>query len=346
MSYTLRREVRDGQLIRLSLGLGLVDDYLDFLHCQARLNTWLNYAHDLKIFFCIVDKPVEGVTTADIFRFMQQQVRPSSTDSTGQPPPSVCARTLKRRLCAVSNLYSYLITRGDTPITRNPVPSGQLLRSHALAPPRRSTPLLRTPQTLPELVPVPQVQRFLASLATQRDKAMILLMALGGLRKSEVLGLELSDLDPVRGTVLVRQGKGGRQRVCCVGRLFFTVVERYSADERPPTDTSCLFVVLKGPHRGKPLSVSGLNTVIAHHRGLAQTPNLTCHRLRHTCLTMLREAGMSLEALQQQAGHRNINTTRVYLHLSNQALRDEYFRVADRLFVPTDPASSPEKPYA
>ena len=49
---------------------------------------------------------------------------------------------------------------------------------------------------------------------------------------------------------------------------------------------------------------------------------------------MLREAGMSLEALQQQAGHRNINTTRLYLHLSNQALRDEYFRVADRLFAP------------
>jgi integrase/recombinase XerD len=55
--------------------------------------------------------------------------------------------------------------------------------------------------------------------------------------------------------------------------------------------------------------------------------------LRHTCLTMLREAGMSLEALQQQAGHQNINTTRVYLHLSNQSLRDEYFEIADRLFV-------------
>ena len=50
-------------------------------------------------------------------------------------------------------------------------------------------------------------------------------------------------------------------------------------------------------------------------------------------LDMLREAGMSLEALQQQAGHKNINTTRVYLHLSNQALRDEYFRVSDQLFT-------------
>jgi len=90
--------------------------------------------------------------------------------------------------------------------------------------------------------------------------------------------------------------------------------------------------VLKGSQRGQPLSVSGLNTIIVYHRRLAQAPDLNCHRLRHTCLTMLREAGMSLEALQQQAGHKNINTTRIYLHLSNQVLRDEYFRVSDRLF--------------
>jgi site-specific recombinase XerD len=189
---------------------------------------------------------------------------------------------------------------------------------------------------------VAQVQRFLASLATYRDKAMILLMAVGGLRKSEVLGVTLSDLDTARGLVLVRQGKGGRQRLCCVAPLFFTTVERYQREERPRTATPQVFVVLKGSRRGQPLSVSGLNTIIAHHRRVASTPALTCHRLRHTCLTMLREAGMSLEALQQQAGHRNINTTRIYLHLSNQALRDEYFRVADRLFA----ADAGEAPHA
>jgi integrase len=183
------------------------------------------------------------------------------------------------------------------------------------------------------LVPVVQVQAFLASLSTYRDKAMILLMVLGGLRKSEVLGVQLADLDPARRTVLVRQGKGGRQRLCCVAPLFFTTVDRYQREERPPIAATALFVVLKGPRRGQPLSVSGLNTIIAHHRRLAETPQLTCHRLRHTCLTMLREAGMSLEALQQQAGHANINTTRIYLHLTNQALREEYFRVADRLFT-------------
>ncbi len=335
MPLTLRREVRDGHLVRLSLDLALVDDYLDFLHCQARPNTWLSYAHDLKVFFNLIDKPVPDVTTADVFRFMQRQLHPPPPNPVAPPPTGVCTRTLKRRLCAVSNLYQYLLTRGDTPVSRNPVPTSLLLRSQPAGRPPRSAPLLRTPQTLPPLVPVAQVQRFLASLTTYRDKAIILLMALGGLRKSEVLAVEASDLDPARGTVLVRQGKGGRQRVCCVSHLFFTVVERYQQEERPLTATPTLFVVLKGPRRGAPLSVSGLNTIIAHHRQLAHTPDLTCHRLRHTCLTMLREAGMSLEALQQQAGHQNINTTRLYLHLSNQALRDEYFRVADHLFPTT-----------
>jgi integrase len=227
----------------------------------------------------------------------------------------------------------------EQPIKRNPVPSGVVLRGQIPSATPRLNPLLRVPQTLPRLVPVEQVQRFLASLNTYRDKAIVLLMALGGLRKSEVLGVEEADLDPAQHTVLVREGKGGRQRVCCVAPLFFQVANRYQDEERPPTDTARLFVVLKGPQRGRPLSVSGLNTIIAYHRRLARTPDLNCHRLRHTCLTMLREAGMSLEALQQQAGHQNINTTRLYLHLSNQALRDEYFRVSEQLFVvPTEEA--------
>lgn len=333
MPYQLHRELRDGQLCRLSIRLDLVDDYLDFVRCRCRPNTWLNYAHDLKIFFNIVDKPAIEVSTADVFRFIRCQFQGQAGPAVDAPLEGVSARTIKRRLCAVSGLYNYLLMHDDPPVRRNPVPSGFMLRGQIPSSRPRLNPLLRVPKTLPQLVPVEQVQRFLASLNTYRDKAMILLMALGGLRKSEVLGLEAADLDPVQGTVLVREGKGGRQRVCCVAPLFFRVLRRYQDEERPQTSAVKLFVVLKSHRRGQPLSVSGLNTIITYHRRLAETPDLSCHRLRHTCLTMLREAGMSLEALQQQAGHKNINTTRVYLHLSNQALRDEYFKVSEQLFA-------------
>jgi integrase/recombinase XerD len=342
MAYQVHRDLREGQLCRLSLGIELVDEYLEFLGCRCRPNTWINYAHDLKVFFNIIDKPVPEVSTADVFHFIQCQHQRPLTDAVSRPPPSgVCVRTVKRRLCAVSGLYGYLLTRNDTPLKRNPVPSGLLLRGQLPDGALRSTPLLRAPQTLPQIVPAEQVQHFLASLNTYRDKAIVLLMVLGGLRKSEVLNLELKDLSPTDRTVFIRQGKGGRQRICCIASLVFQVVDHYQREERPQLETTRLFLVLKGPRRGQPLSVSGLNTIIAHHRGLAETPDLTCHRLRHTCLTMLYEAGMSLEALQQQAGHRNLNTTRGYLHLSNQALRDEYFKVSDQLF-----AASEEVPHA
>jgi integrase/recombinase XerD len=342
MVYQFHRELREGQLSRLWLDLDLVDEYLEFLHSRCRINTWINYAHDLKVFFNTIDKSVVDVTTADVLRFMQCQTQPSVLDLSvkGEPKP-VCTRTLKRRLCAVSGLYNYLLMGDDPPIKRNPVPSGLALRGQIPGTLPRLSPLIRVPTTLPQLVSVEHVQRFLVTLYAYRDKAMLLLMALAGLRKAEVLGLELADLDSVKRTVRVRHGKGGRERVCCVSELFFQVLERYLHDERPSTDSHQLFVVLKGPRRGQPLSVSGLNMIIAHHRRLAHTPELTCHRLRHTCFTLLREAGMSLEALQQQAGHQSINTTRVYLHLTNQALRDEYFKVSECLFP-----SPEERPYA
>ena len=89
-----------------------------------------------------------------------------------------------------------------------------------------------------------------------------------------------------------------------------------------------MFVVLKGPRRGQPLSAEGLDEILAGARRRAGLEHATCHELRHTCLTRLREAGMALEAVQAQAGHRSIESTRIYLHLTNDWLAGEYQRAA------------------
>ena len=89
-----------------------------------------------------------------------------------------------------------------------------------------------------------------------------------------------------------------------------------------------MFVVLKGRSRGRPLSADGLDEVLAGARRRAGLGMGTCHQLRHTCLTRLREAGMSLEAVQAQAGHRSIESTRIYLHLTNDWLAEQYQRAA------------------
>ena len=72
--------------------------------------------------------------------------------------------------------------------------------------------------------------------------------------------------------------------------------------------------------------LNGLEQIVASAKCRAGLERATCHQLRHTCLTRLREAGMALEAIQAQAGHRSIESTRVYLHLADSWLAGEYQR--------------------
>jgi integrase len=78
-----------------------------------------------------------------------------------------------------------------------------------------------------------------------------------------------------------------------------------------------------------PGHIPGAVNILAGARRRAGLERGTCHELRHTCLTRLREAGMALEAIQAQAGHRSIESTRVYLHLTNDWLAGEYQRAAE-----------------
>ena len=81
----------------------------------------------------------------------------------------------------------------------------------------------------------------------------------------------------------------------------------------------------------EPLSAAGLDEILDGARGRAGLERATCHQLRHTCFTRLREAGMALEAIQAQAGHASIESTRLYLHLANDWLEKEYLRAAEAI---------------
>ena len=117
------------------------------------------------------------------------------------------------------------------------------------------------------------------------------------------------------------EGKGGHQRIVPITARFFATLATYLDNERPPeSSTDRVFVVLKGPRRGQPLSADGLDEILDGARRRATLAHATCHELRHTCLTRLREAGMALEAIQAQAGHASIETTRIYVHLASDRL--------------------------
>jgi integrase/recombinase XerD len=315
--------------VRYRLGDPLVDRYLEFVAGRARANTVRAVAFDLKAFFTVVGKDPRDVAPADVFEFLADQRGDRTVVRLSDRESGLSARTIARRLSSVSGFYAYAIARGDTGVARNPVPRGLSTRREGGTRKSRLAPLVRVPRTLPTILSPTEADRLVAALRTHRDRAMVAAMLFGGLRRCEVLGLRLADIQVADRRVFIVEGKGGHHRVVPVVNRFFDALGDYLHDERPvAASTDQVFVVLKGPRRGQPLSSEGLDEVLAGARRRAGLQRATCHQLRHTCLTRLREAGMALEAVQAQAGHLSIESTRVYLHLTNDWLAEEYRRAA------------------
>jgi hypothetical protein len=154
----------------------------------------------------------------------------------------------------VSGLYACLIARGDTPVQASPVPRGLSTRRQGGSRKSRTVPLVRVPRTLPRVLSPEEAGRLVAALRTHRDKAMVL----AGLRRCEVLGLRMADVRAGDRRLFVAEGKGGHQRLIPVADRFLEALGDYLHDEPPATATDRVFVVLKGPRRGLPLSAEGL----------------------------------------------------------------------------------------
>jgi integrase len=295
---------------------------------------------DLGVFFSVVDKPPVDVTASDVLEFIAVQRRPRGDGKVvrlADGEAGLSARTIKRRVATVSGFFGWLTIVGV--VSANPVPRGLSTRRRGR---RSGLPLVRTPRTLPKVLDPGEVNALLGALRRCRDRAMIEAMVLGALRRCEVLGLRLEDLRPAERRVFIADGKGGHQRLVPISGRFFASVARYLDGERPPeATTDRVFVVLKGPRCGRPLSVDGLDEIMRAARARAGLAHATCHELRHTCLTRLREAGMALEAVQAQAGHRSIESTRIYLHLANDWLAGEYLRAVEAIDATTTTAVTP-----
>jgi integrase/recombinase XerD len=326
---------RSGQ-VRYRLGERLVDRYLEFVAGRCRPNTLRAVAFDLKTFFTVVRKDPVEVTAADVFDFLADQRGDRTVVRLADRESGLSARTIARRLSSVSGLYACLVARGDTPVLVNPVPRGLMTRRQGGTMRSRMAPLVRVPRTLPGILSPEEADRLIGALRTHRDQAMVLGMLLAGLRRCEVLGLRFADVQVAGRRLVVVEGKGGHHRVVPAANRFFEALGAYLHGERPAgARTDRVFVVLKGPRRGLPLSAEGLDEILDGARRRAGLEHATCHQLRHTCLTRLREAGMALEAVQAQAGHASIESTRVYLHLADDWLADQYLRAAELIDADT-----------
>jgi integrase/recombinase XerD len=322
-----------GTAEQISLGHPVVDEYLELVRARARRNTLLAAAYDLKVFFGVVGKDPLDVKTAHVMAFIKAQRHDSSSKVVhlADGASGLALSTIKRRLSSVSGLYSYLVATER--VDRNPVPRGLVTR-RLVSRHRGGTPLVRPARQLPRVLDPDDVVALIGALRKWRDRAMVEAMVLGGLRRSEVLGLRFEDIRVGERRVFIADGKGGHQRLVPMSSRFFDSLAAYLDLERPgDAATDRVFVVLKGQRRGAPLTPKGLEEILTAGRKRADLSHATCHELRHTCLTRLREAGMALEAVQAQAGHRSIASTRIYLHLANDWLANEYRKASEAIEV-------------
>jgi site-specific recombinase XerC len=146
-----------------------------------------------------------------------------------------------------------------------------------------------------------------------RLRAMIVMLWRGGLRVNEALALSEHDLDPQRGSVLVRCGKGGRRREVGMDGWSWENLRPWLS-ERLELPAGPLFCVIDGPTSGRPWSAAAVRTEFRRHAVEAGVRRrFAPHQLRHAHAVELAREGVSLNVIQRQLGHANLGTTSIYL---------------------------------
>jgi integrase/recombinase XerD len=162
----------------------------------------------------------------------------------------------------------------------------------------------------------------LSSLAGLRDRAMLEVFYSTGIRRAELAHLALFDLDADRLTLMVRQGKGRKDRMVPIGARALAWVERYLIEARPQLavepDDGTLFLTVDGHG----FSVDRLTQLARSYvvaSGVAKQG--ACHLFRHTMATLMLEGGADIRFIQQMLGHADISTTQIYTHVSIRQLQ-------------------------
>ena len=190
-----------------------------------------------------------------------------------------------------------------------------------LEPPRRVRRLPRHVLTVGEVEQV-LAQPDVTDPLGLRDRAMLETLYSTGMRRSELCGLTLVDLDSERGTVLIRQGKGQRDRMVPIGERAIAWVDRYVAEVRPhlvvEPDPGVLFLASTGEAVG-PDWLSRITHRYVDRAALGKQGS--CHLLRHTMATLMLEGGADVRYIQEMLGHARLETTEVYTHVAIRQLK-------------------------
>jgi integrase/recombinase XerC len=311
-------EYAQSKMVAVSTNCPFVDHFLRKVKmCQSQ-NTWINYAHDLKIFFAALNQPLEHIDRRSCLRFMEIQ------DQAG-----LSSLTINRRFAAISSLFLELNLLDPVAFPQNPVSPVQRDRSKR----KRSQSLYRKqPDRLPDVIAEEDLQAFFAVLPTWRDRTLIMLMWISCLRIHEAVSIRFEDIECSCRSIRIRNGKGGVTRLVYMDRYTFAALNKYLDEERqnffPEVDE--IFIAFKGKARGQPLSVNALQHAIDYYAEKCRL-SLHAHLFRHTGITRLLMQGMSEPAIRKLVGHRNAHSLEPYLHLSDRFVEAEFEKAQDIL---------------
>jgi integrase/recombinase XerD len=290
----------------------LVLDFVAYLEFERGLsrNTLEAYRSDLLQFGGWLERNGREVLALD-HSALAAFVSELATGRDGKPPAKPA--TLQRKVACLRSFHRHL--RREGLIVADPT-------DHLKAP--------RQSRKLPQVLSRDEVGRLLeqprgVEPPALRDRALLELMYACGLRASEAVGLEVSDVDLEAG-ILRARGKGSKERLVPVGSTATRALTVYLARGRPrlvgDRYETCLFV----NHRGNGLTRQGLYKIVQRHAASAGLASrMSPHTLRHTFATHLLAGGCDLRSLQEMLGHADVATTQLYTHLSAERLKDVYF---------------------
>ncbi len=235
--------------------------------------------------------------------------------------------TTARKLATLRSFYKFLIRRGLVSV--NPLST------------------IRTPKQekrLPKCLDLEQVQKLLeapgdADLLSARDKAMLEILYSSGIRVSELVELEIADIDLQEGALRVR-GKGRKDRLTPIGSQAIKAVQRYfdlrAQDQRSLTAGHAGRVFLN--KHGEPLSTRSVRRKLDKYLVEAGLdPGISPHTLRHSFATHLLNNGADLRSVQELLGHQSLSTTQIYTHLTTSRMKEVYDQAHPRANAPAIP---------
>ena len=249
---------------------------------------------------------VRDITTSEIFDFLSYLAtdRPLNSESPISDQ-GVSTSTRARKLSAIKSFYKYLTVRTKQ-LQENPVADLEY-------------PKLR--KSLPKYLTMEQSAALLRSVSGQnqvRDYAILMLFLNCGIRRSELVGLNITDVYEDRIRVV---GKGNKERFVYFGTPCRKAIDAYMLErnEKVLTDNRALF----GSRNGNRISVTAVHRLVEKalkQAGLDST-QFSAHKLRHTAATMMLSGGVDVKTVQEVLGHENLNTTQIYTHIENTELK-------------------------